>query len=191
MKTADYIPSPELPDEEYPLRLSTGRKVHHFYTRTNTGWPKALQEKCPEPWIELSAEDTNTVSVRDGDEVLVRSRKGAVQMKASICNVSMGETFIPFHFGYWDAADGRSRAANELTKGGSLGKAERGRNLLIATQSWDPVSKQASFKFEASRIERCTETEIVQEKEVQSDTISNLMKLKLTEVSDNYPDNGI
>lgn len=118
LKAAEYTPPLEVPDKEYPLRLSTGRNVYHFHTRTKTGRSKALQKECPEPWIEISAEDAEAVGVQDGDEVIVRSRRGAVQMKVSIGNVSKGETFIPFHFGYWDATDGRSRAANELTTGG-------------------------------------------------------------------------
>lgn len=181
LKAAEYIPSPELPDGEYPLRLSTGRNVYHFHTRTKTGRSKALQEKCPEPWIEISAEDAEAVGVRDGDEVLVRSRRGAVQMKASIRNVSKGETFIPFHFGYWDAADGRSRAANELTTGGFLpiGNAGRDCNSLTLTEYWDPVSKQPSFKSGAVRIEKCAETETTQAKEAQSDTVSRVTETKL------------
>jgi anaerobic selenocysteine-containing dehydrogenase len=191
LKAAEYIAPPELPDENYPLRLSTGRNVYHFHTRTKTGRSKALQEKCPEPYIEISTEDAETVGVRDGDEVIVRSRRGAVQMKVSIGKVSNGETFIPFHFGYWDAIDGRARAANELTTGGLLILDIAGRvsNSLTPTEYWDPVSKQPSFKSGAVRIEKCTEAATVQAKEAQSDTVTKVTKSKpnASDVGDNSP----
>lgn len=191
LKAAEYTPSPEQPDQEYPLRLSTGRSVYHFHTRTKTGRSKTLQERCPEPWIGISAEDAEAVNVRDGDEVVVKSRRGAIQLKASVGNVSKGETFIPFHFGYWDAKDGRSRAANELTTGGLplLEVAVHDCNSLTATEYWDSVSKQPSFKSGAVRIERCTGTNIIQAEEAQSDTVAKVAKSKLnaTEVGDNSP----
>jgi hypothetical protein len=47
--------------------------------------------------------------------------------------------FVPFHYGYWDAAnpDQHARAANELT-----------------ITDWDPVSKQPMFKTAAVRARR-------------------------------------
>ncbi len=44
IKGADYIPPHEMPDEEYPLWLTTGRLVYHFHTRTKTGRSKAIAE---------------------------------------------------------------------------------------------------------------------------------------------------
>lgn len=61
--------------------------------------------------------------------------------------------------------------------------------MLTLTEYWDPVSKQPSFKSGAVRVERCTETEIIQAKEAQSNTVSKVTKSKLnaTEVGDNSP----
>ena len=50
-----------------------------------------------------------------------------------------GHLFVPFHYGYWDAARTRSqhRAANELT-----------------LTAWDPVSKQPYFKYAAVQVRK-------------------------------------
>ena len=117
-KTAHYRPTLEEPNEEYPLRLSTGRNVYQFHTRTKTGRTQ-LQDACPEPLIAISETDAASAGVKDGDMVLVRSRRGVVELKASVGDISPGQVFIPFHFGYWDSKDGRARAANELTLGKS------------------------------------------------------------------------
>ncbi len=119
LKPSHYIPSQEEPNEEYPLRLSTGRNVYQFHTRTKTGRAKVLQEACPEPVVQVSKEDAESLGIEDGEEVLVKSRRGAVQLKCQIGRPSKGQVFIPFHFGYWDAKDDRARAANELTWGKS------------------------------------------------------------------------
>lgn len=65
----------------------------------------------------MSAEDAAAVGVKDGEGVVVKSRKRAVEMPISIGGITKGQVFIPFHFGYFDKPDDRSRAANELTQG--------------------------------------------------------------------------
>lgn len=42
---------------------------------------------------------------------------GVVQLAVSVVDITPGQAFIPFHFGYFDSTDGRARAANELTIG--------------------------------------------------------------------------
>jgi anaerobic selenocysteine-containing dehydrogenase len=117
LKAADYIPSLEAPDGEYPLQLSTGRQVYHFHTRTKTGRSKELRDAAQGPMIEISPEDAATYGVADGEEVVVKSRRGAVQMPVYVGKIAKGQCFMPFHYGYWDASDGKARAANELTRG--------------------------------------------------------------------------
>ena len=142
LKASDYLAPIEQPTDEFPLMLSTGRRVHQFHTRTKTGRAPALQKACPAPQTEVSAEDAANANVSDGENVIVRSPRGAVEMPATISNISKGQTFIPFHFGYWDAPDDRARAANELTM-----------------ERWDPVSKQPLFKAGVIRIEKCVTRE--------------------------------
>ncbi|KAL2132003.1 hypothetical protein VTI74DRAFT_4309 [Chaetomium olivicolor] len=136
LKACHYSPPMEESDEEYPLRLSTGRKVHHFHTRTKTG-RTALQKACPEPEVKVSEKDATAAGIKDGEMVVVRSKRGAVGLKCSIGGIAEGQVFIPFHFGYWDSDDGRARAANELT-----------------FDRWDPISKQPMFKSGAVRLEK-------------------------------------
>jgi predicted molibdopterin-dependent oxidoreductase YjgC len=114
LKKCHYRPSREEPNDEYPLYLSTGRRALHFHTRTKTG-RTPLQNGCPKPEIELSKEDAQTYGIEDGEEVLVESRRGKVQLPVRISKIEKGNTFIPFHFGYFDSTDGKARAANELT----------------------------------------------------------------------------
>ena len=53
LKPATYTPSPEVPSDEYPLLLTTGRTVYHFHTRTKTARAPeqarspAAQRCCP------------------------------------------------------------------------------------------------------------------------------------------------
>lgn len=116
LKACHFIPSYESPDEEYPLRLSTGRNVYHFHTRTKTG-RTALQEACPEPEVRISEKDARKFGIVNGEMVVVRSRRGQIELKVAAGKIGPGQAFIPFHFGYFDSKDGRSRAANELTIG--------------------------------------------------------------------------
>ncbi|KAK4937352.1 hypothetical protein LTR28_009863 [Elasticomyces elasticus] len=178
LKAAHYQPSTEEPNKEYPLHLSTGRKTHHFQTRTKTGRSKPLQDKPPEPRIQILEVDAEAAGVKDVEEVVVRSKRGAVQLKASVGRISKGQTFIPFHFGYWDTTDGKARAANELT-----------------TEQWDPVSKQPTFKSGAVRIEKISNSSSknasndgVVIREQQTGTVQYVEKTKLNaaDVQEDY-----
>jgi ferredoxin-nitrate reductase len=119
LKAAEYHASLEEPSDEFPLVLSTGRQVFHFHTRTKTGRSRALRRGAGEPFVQLSDEDAKVLGIKDKEEVLVRSRRGVVQLPAKVGQIAKGQIFIPFHYGYWDSTDGRARAANELTQGKS------------------------------------------------------------------------
>lgn len=161
LKACHYSPPMEAPSEEYPLRLSTGRKVHHFHTRTKTG-RTALQKACPEPEVRVSKKDAAKAGVSDGEMVIVRSECGAVELRCSVGDIADGQVFIPFHFGYWDSKDGRARAANELTFGQSLpfsplflvSSHHMQLTSLPPTDRWDPISKQPLFKSGSVRLEK-------------------------------------
>lgn len=116
LKECDYQVPFESTDNKYPFKLNTGRNVYHFHTRTKTARSQSLNSTV-EPYVEVSEQDARRIGFEDGDEVVVESRRGAVQLKSKVTGMKPGQVFIPFHFGYFDAADGRSRAANELTSG--------------------------------------------------------------------------
>jgi len=136
IKAAEHQEPHEVPDDDYPLWLTTGRQVYHFHTRTKTGWSRALNDAAPDAFVQLSPEDAEHHGLQNGDWVLVESRRGVVIERAMIGNIEPGLVFIPFHYGSWDDPS-RPRAANELT-----------------LTEWDPVSKQPHFKYAAVRISR-------------------------------------
>jgi anaerobic selenocysteine-containing dehydrogenase len=139
IKAAEYLPAHEMPSDEFPLYLITGRTVFHFHTRTKTGRAPELQAAAPHVWVELSIKDADAHGISDGDLVEVSSARGAIRGAARTSGIRDGVLFVPFHYGYWDAADPdhHDRAANELT-----------------VTDWDPVSKQPIFKTAAARVRR-------------------------------------
>jgi ferredoxin-nitrate reductase len=141
IKPAEYLPPHETLDEEYPLRLTTGRTVHHWHTRTKTARAPELQAAAPEMWIEIYPEDAADRGISDGDTVRVVSRHGTVQGTARLTGTRQGVVFAPFHYGYFDldeddAPENDPRAANEATP-----------------TEWDPISKQPVYKVTAVRLE--------------------------------------
>jgi anaerobic selenocysteine-containing dehydrogenase len=139
IKAAEYLPPHEPPSAAMPFVLNTGRTLYHFHTRTKTGRAPQLDDAAPEVWAELSKADASRLGVTEGDVVEVRTPRGAVNAAARISGIRRGVVFIPFHYGYWDAAStgDHDRAANELT-----------------ITDWDPVSKQPVFKTAAAAVTR-------------------------------------
>ncbi|WP_214407085.1 molybdopterin oxidoreductase family protein [Pseudonocardia lacus] len=140
LKGAPYTAPPEVPSDEFPFAVTTGRTAYHFHTRTKTGRSRELDGAAPRPWVELSVADAARLGVAEGDLVRVRSPRGVIEAPARIGRGRDGVVFVPFHYGYWDTPDGRSpdghpRAANELT-----------------ITEWDPVSKQPLYKVAAARL---------------------------------------
>ncbi|WP_223830476.1 molybdopterin oxidoreductase family protein [Nocardiopsis quinghaiensis] len=140
IRTAEYLPPHEEPNEEHPFALITGRTLYHFHTRTKTGRAPQLQRAAPEVWVEVSPSDAREAGVSEGDLVEVASPRGTIRARARINDIRPGVLFVPFHYGYWDTvkdgeAGGRDRAANEMT-----------------VTDWDPVSKQPLFKTSAARL---------------------------------------
>lgn len=135
LKSCEYRASEEMPNDEYPLSLSTGRNVYHFHTRKKTGRVHQLQQARPNPIVQISKEDAKQFGIQDGEEVIVSSKRGSIQLPTQVGEIERGQVFIPFHYGYWDDDD-HARAANELTM-----------------DAWDFISKQPVFKSGAVKIE--------------------------------------
>jgi anaerobic selenocysteine-containing dehydrogenase len=141
LKAAEYLPPHELPDQEHPFQLITGRTLYHFHTRTRTGRAPQLQAAAPDVWVEMSAGDAADRDLAEGDLLEVTTPRGRVEARLRISGIRPGVLFLPFHYGYWDTPDGHEpgrspgRAANELTP-----------------TDWDPVSKQPIFKTGAAAV---------------------------------------
>ncbi len=98
----------ELPDEEYPYLLTTGRLLYQFHTGTLTRQSAGLDEIAPPTPFEINPQDAAREGIGEGDLVEVASRRGAVQVRALVTDrVPEGTVFMPFHF--------REAPANALT----------------------------------------------------------------------------
>lgn len=88
----------ELPDDEYPFILSTGRLLYHFHTGTMTRKSSGLNDLAG-PRVEVNPADAAALGVSEGDLVEVASRRGAVTTRACVTDrPAKGVVFMPFHF---------------------------------------------------------------------------------------------
>jgi len=130
LKAIDYIPPAEVPDEEYPFVLSTGRRLYHYHTRTQTGRSQGINELLGEETADISAADAEAKSIADGERISVKSRRGEVVVKARVTKeVPPGLVWMAFHF--------REGCANWLTN-----------------PVYDPVTQTAEYKACAVRIDK-------------------------------------
>ena len=130
----DYRPPPELPDQDYPLLLSTGRILFHWHGGTLTRRSPGLDSLAPESEVEIHPADAEVWRVRDGGMVQVTSRRGTIVARARVTRRSpQGTIFMTFHY------------------------AEAAANLLTI-DAVDPVAKIPSYKVAAVRIEAVEES---------------------------------
>ena len=148
----------ELPDDEYPLVLDTGRLQHQWHTMTKTGRVAKLNKLNPGPFVEVHPEDAERLGIRDGAQTEVTSRRGRAVLPAVVTDrVRPGLVFAPFH---WNDEHGEYLTVNALTndavdadvaaagvqgvRGGAASGRGAGRAVLIAfassasTTSWCP-----------------------------------------------------
>jgi len=126
---AEWMPAKELPDDEFPFVLNTGRLLEHWHTGSMTRRSFALDAIQPQAMVFISHADAARMGVGDGDYVRVTSRRGSIELAASLSHrETLGSCFIPFHF--------REAAAN-----------------LLTIDEIDPVGKIPEFKFCAVRVE--------------------------------------
>ena len=130
----EYKPSAELPDEEYPLVLSTGRMLYRVHSGSMTRRSVTLNQTVPEGYMEINPKTAKRYNILDGTPVKVSSRRGSIITKAQITEkVADGTVFIPFHFA--------EAAANVLTN-----------------PALDPIAKIPELKVCAVSIERAEST---------------------------------
>ncbi len=95
----EYIPPNELPDEDYPLILSTGRRHFHYHTGTMTQRSENIKEFYFEEYLEVNPADAQKYNLTDGDKVKLTSRRGEVEVTVKITDiVNPGVVFTSFHF---------------------------------------------------------------------------------------------
>jgi formate dehydrogenase alpha subunit len=95
----DHLPAAELPDEEYPFVLTTGRVLYHWHGGELTRRAKGLLEACPEVLFEISPDDAAGIGLNGRAMVRVRSRRGECVARAVVTDrVAPGVVFGSFHF---------------------------------------------------------------------------------------------
>ncbi|MBM4462575.1 MAG: hypothetical protein FJ012_04435 [Chloroflexi bacterium] len=126
----EYRPPAEMPDEEYPLILTTERSLYHYHTGTMTRKVKGLNKLRPEELVEMNPADATKLGVSDGQPVKVVSRRGEVTAKAKVTQASPpGVVSMTFHFA--------ESPTNRLTN-----------------PAFDPVAKTPELKVCAVRVEK-------------------------------------
>ena len=131
----EYTPNAEMPDEEYPWVLSTGRVLEHWHggTLTRHSW---MDDLFPEALMDIHPADAARLGVRDGSLVRVTSRRGSIVLRAKITTkTNIGVVFIPFHF--------REAAAN-----------------LLTTDAVDPQAKIPEYKAAVVRVTPASDEEL-------------------------------
>lgn len=125
----DHAPPVDRLDDDYPLRLTTGRHLDAYNTGVqSSGYDSPLRSVGT---LDVSPEDAKMLGVRTGDMVSVASRRGQIEVPARIdTSLRPGLVFMSLH--YPDDAD-----VNALT-----------------IEAWDPKSGTAEFKATAVRVEQ-------------------------------------
>nr|WP_314144791.1 bifunctional nitrate reductase/sulfite reductase flavoprotein subunit alpha [uncultured Rhodococcus sp.] len=117
----------EMPDDEYPFLLNTGRLPHQWHTMTKTGKVAKLNKLDSGPFVEVHPVDADRLGVIDGDGVEIASRRGRAVLPAVVTDrVLPGSCFAPFH---WNDEFGEYLAINAVTN-----------------DAIDPYSQQPEFK---------------------------------------------
>lgn len=122
-----HVPPAELPDDDYPFVLNTGRLPHQWHTMTKTGKVEKLRKLNPGPFVEVHPADAARLGLEGGDQVEVASRRGRAVLPAVVTDrVLPGTCFAPFH---WNDVFGEYLSVNAVTN-----------------DAVDPVSFQPEFK---------------------------------------------
>ena len=130
---AEWSPPAEVPDETYPLVLSTGRRLTHYHTRTQTGRCEGLNDILGEETADISLVDAHALDIAHGEMIRVVSRRGEVKVKANVTReVPKGMVWMAFHF--------RDANANWLTNA-----------------AFDNITMTAEYKACAVRIDKIAE----------------------------------
>jgi nitrate reductase NapA len=125
-----YEPPAEVPDETYPLMMTTGRVLEHWHSGSMTRRIPELSRAMPSAYVEMHSGDARERGISNGDLVLIRSRRGELQIQAWVNGRGRpprGTVFVPFF--------DETLLINELT-----------------LDAVDPFSKQPDYKKSAVEI---------------------------------------
>ncbi|WP_299970307.1 formate dehydrogenase subunit alpha [uncultured Roseobacter sp.] len=124
----DLVPPDELPDEDYPMVLTTGRMLEHWHTGAMTRRATHLNAQESEAVVSMHPKDIGRMGFERGQKVSVETRRGAIELALRADrDVTQGMLFIPFCF------------------------VEAPANFLTNPQL-DPFGKIPEFKYSAARV---------------------------------------
>ena len=124
-----YIENNEVPCDDYPFWLNSGRVVEHFHTRTRTGKMGNLNKFSPTPYMEMNPDAAQSLGIAHGSYARLATRRGDVVVMVQLTQrVPRNMVFVPFHF---------HECVNRLTLG------------LLDPHSRQPAYKQCAVKIEA------------------------------------------
>ncbi|MFC4125968.1 molybdopterin-dependent oxidoreductase [Nocardia rhizosphaerae] len=130
-----HLPAAELPDDDYPFLLNTGRLQHQWHTMTKTGKIAKLTKLNGAPFVEVHPDDAARLALRQGDQLEIASRRGRAVLPVRISDrVRPGDCFAPFH---WNDEQGEYLTINAVTN-----------------DAVDPASLQPEFKACAVALRR-------------------------------------
>ena len=129
----NYREPAEVVSEEYPVWLTTGRRLESYHTRTQTGRSDGINVLLPEERLEVSPSDAQKWDLADGDWVSLSSPRGSVKIRVEVTDRSpAGTVFSSFSFS--------DVPINELTGSG-----------------YDPITQTAELKVCPVRVEKLEE----------------------------------
>ncbi len=123
-----------LPDDEHPMILNTGRVRDQWHTMTRTGAAPRLAQHIAEPFVEIHPHDAMINGVQDGQLARVATNWGScvVRVRCS-AGTARRQLFVPIHWNGQNASDARIGA--------------------LVNPVVDPVSGEPEFKHTPARIE--------------------------------------
>jgi formate dehydrogenase alpha subunit len=127
----EYKDPAELPTDEYPYFLTTGRMFAHYHTGTMTRISPHLDIEQQTGYVSIHPEDADKLAVKNGDTLILSSRRGEMEAPAKVTpSVTPGTLFLPIHFG------------------------ENPTNVLTNAEAFDPLAKIPEFKVSAVNIKK-------------------------------------
>jgi formate dehydrogenase alpha subunit len=128
-----HRPPAEVPDQDYPLTLSTGRTLYHYNVGNMTRKSAGITQKQPDSFVEMNPQDARSLGITHSERVKVSTRRGSVVVRAVVDDrVRPGVIWMPFHF------------------------MEASTNVLTNDQ-FDDVTRTGEYKCCAARVEKQAE----------------------------------
>jgi formate dehydrogenase alpha subunit len=126
-----YRDPAEIPDEQRPYFLTTGRMFAHYHTGTMTRISPHLDVEQRTGYVEINPQDAQPLHIQDGDIVILASRRGEMEAPARVTDTVLpGTLFLPIHFG------------------------ENPTNVLTSSDAVDPLAKIPEFKVSAVQLRK-------------------------------------